>query len=86
MDNDIKIAQFYDPDKMRKAIMYAEQFWMLCHDMNLDEKNRICAKRLHEHYKRLALCIMAKEFPEDFKTDLVVDTEYMKNMYKGYAS
>lgn len=86
MDNEIKIARFYDPDKMRQAIMYAEQFWTLCHDKKLDEKNRICAKHLYEHYKRLALCIIAKEFPESFKTNLVVDAKYMKNMYKGYAS
>lgn len=85
MDNDIKIARFYDPDKMRKAVMYAEQFWVLSQEKNLDEKNRICARRLHDHYKRLALCIMAKEFPEDFKTDLVVDAEYMKNIYKSYS-
>lgn len=85
MDNAIKVARYYDADKMRKAIMYAEQFWMLSQEKNLDEKNRLCAKRLHEHYKRLAICIIAKEFPDDFKTDLVVDSKFMKNMYRGYV-
>lgn len=85
MDNEIKIALNYDSEKMHSSIMKMEQFYMLSQDKNLDEKNRICAKRLFEHYRRLAMCILMKEFPSDFHVDQVVDVEYMKNQYKGYA-
>lgn len=86
MDNEIKIAPFYDSEKMHSSILKMEQFYTLSNDKNLDDKNRICARRLFEHYRRLAMCILMKEFPDDFRADQVVDVEYMKNQYKGYAS
>lgn len=85
MDNEIKLSKYYDGDKMRSALMKMEQFWALSQDKNLDSQNKICAVKAYEHFKRLCLCIVAKEMPENFKVDnVVVDVEYMKNMYKGY--
>jgi len=85
MDNDIKVSKYYDSEKIRKAIMLMEQFYALSRDKNLDEKNKICARRLFEHERRLAMCILMKEMEPEFKVDLIVNKEYMENMYKGYT-
>lgn len=85
MDNEIKLQKYYDGAKMRRAVMLMEQYWALSQDKNLDEANRICAKKMYEHFKRLALCIVAKEMPEDANFGMVIDVDYMKNMYRGYT-
>lgn len=65
--------------------MLMEQFFALSQDVKLDEKNRLCARRMFEHERRLALCILMKEFKSDFKPDAqIIDVEYMNNMYKTY--
>jgi len=85
MNNDIKIAKYYSPAKMQRSIMLMEQFWLLSQNKDVDEKDRVCAKALFEHYRRLAMCILMKEFPAEFGNDLIIDVEYMKNLYKKYT-
>lgn len=86
MDNDIKVSKYYDGAKMRRAIMLMEQFWALSQDGALSEDNKKAAKAMYEHFRRLALCIAAKEMPEDHGFDRVVDVNYMENMYRKYVS
>jgi len=86
MDNDIKVSKYYDGAKMRRAIMLMEQFWALSTDKALDEGNRKAARAMYEHFRRLALCIAAKEMPDDHGFDQVIDVHYMENMYRKYAS
>lgn len=31
------------------------------------------------------MCILMKEFPIEFGNDLIIDVEYMKNLYKKYT-
>ena len=41
---------------------------------------------MFEHYRRLAMCILMKEFRDDFKIeDAVIDVNFMKNLYRKYA-
>lgn len=84
MDNDIKISKYYDGGKMRRAVMLMEQFWALSQDPALDVDNRKAALAMDKHFQRLALCIAAKEMPEDHGFDRVIDEQYMKNMYTKY--
>ena len=85
MNNETKIERFYSSTKMQRAIMHMEQFWLLSQDSKLNENDKKCAKALFEHYRRLAMCILMKEMPEKMVTDLIVDIDYMKNVYKKYA-
>ena len=85
MNNETKIERFYSSTKMQRAIMHMEQFWLLSQDSNLDENDKKCAKALFEHYRRLAMCILMKEMPEKMVTDLIIDVDYMQNVYKKYA-
>ena len=62
--------------------MKMEQFYVFAQDKNLSEKDATCAYKLFEHYRRLAICILMKEFSSDFNVDLVVNTEYMKKLFK----
>ena len=39
---------------------------------------------MYDHYKRMTLCMAAKEMPHAHNFDRVIDVEYMKNMYKKY--
>lgn len=85
MNNDIKTAKYYSPAKMRRATMLMEQFWLLFNAPGLTDDERKCAKGMFEHYRRLAMCILMKEMPEQYMEDLIIDVDYMKNMYEKYA-
>jgi hypothetical protein len=85
MNNETKIEKFYSSTKMQRAIMHMEQFWLLSQDSKLNENDKKCAKALFEHYRRLAMCILMKEMPEKMVTDLIIDVDYMQNVYKKYA-
>jgi hypothetical protein len=85
MNNETKIEKYYSSTKMQRAIMHMEQFWLLSQNSELSDDDKKCAKALFEHYRRLAMCILMKEMPEKMVTDLIVDVEYMKNVYKKYS-
>ena len=85
MNNDVKIAKYYSPSKMRRAMTLMEQFWLLSQKEDLGEDDKKCAKALFEHFRRLALCILMKEMPEQYVEELIIDVDYMKNIYKKYA-
>lgn len=82
IDNDIKVSKYYDSERMKSAIMNMEQFYALSQNKKLDEKHTKCAYKLFEHYRRLAVCILMKEFSPDFSTDCVITVDYMNNMFK----
>lgn len=82
IDDEIKISKYYDSEKMKSAIMNMEQFYALSQDKKLDEKHSKCAYKLFEHYRRLAICILMKEFSPDFTIDRVITVDYMNNMFK----
>ena len=85
MDNDIKLSKYWDGARLRNTITLMEQFWMLMNDEKLDETHRKCAKHLFEHERRLAMNLIMKEFPEDFKTDVFINSMYIDDMFKGYG-
>ena len=65
--------------------MLMEQFWILFNNPEISEADKKCAKALFEHYRRLAICILTKEMPEQIVEEQIIDVEYMKNIYKKYA-
>lgn len=83
MDNDVKLSRYWDGARLRNTIALIEQFWMLMNDESIDEKHRKCAKQLFEHERRLAMNLLMKEFPEDFKTDKFINTMFIDDMFKG---
>ena len=83
LDFETKVSKYYDDEKMRSAIMNMEQFYALAHDKTLSEKEAICAYRLFEHYRRLAMCILMKDFSPDFNVDLVITSDYMNKLFKN---
>ena len=85
MNNETKIERFYSSTKMQRAILHMEQFWLLSQNTDLNDDDKKCAKALFEHYRRLAMCILMKEMPEKMVTDLIIDVDYMQNVYKKYT-
>lgn len=81
MNTETKLERFYSPEKMRNCIFKLEQFFAISNDMRIDEKHRIAAKKLFEHYRRLAMCILAKEFNPDMKLELVLTPEFIDHMF-----
>ena len=81
MNIETKLEHFYKPEKMRTAIFKMEQFFAIWHDKNIDEDHRKAAKTLFEHYHRLAMCILAKEFDEKMEVERVLTPEYMDSMF-----
>lgn len=81
MNTETKLERFYSPEKMRNCIFKLEQFFAISNDMRVDEKHRIAAKKLFEHYRRLAMCILAKEFNPDMKLELVLTPEFIDHMF-----
>lgn len=81
MNNDIKLERYYKPEKMRASIFKMEQFFAIWQDEKVDEKHRLAAKRLFEHYRRLALCILTKEFDEKMVVERVLTPEFIDSMF-----
>ena len=81
MNIETKLEHFYKPEKMRTAIFKMEQFFAIWHDENIDEDHRKVAKTLFEHYRRLAMCILAKEFDEKMEVERVLTPEYMDSVF-----
>ena len=85
MDNEAKVQKYYDSGKMRRYIMYMEQFWALSVDPALDDNHKKAARAMYEHYRRMTLCMAAKEMPPEYGFEKVIDVDYMKNMYRKYV-
>ena len=85
MNNETKIEKYYSSAKMQRAIMHMEQFWLLSQNPEISDDDKKCAKALFEHYRRLAMCILMKEMPDVMTHDLIIDTDYMQNVYRKYA-
>ena len=68
---------------MRNCLFKMEQFFSIWQDSSVDEKHRKAAKTLYEHYKRLAMCILAKEFDQKMHIDRVLTPEFIDNMFTG---
>lgn len=92
MNSKIKLERYYSPSRMSRAIFLMEQFYLLSKDRELEDTDRLCARKLFEHFKRLAICILTKEMPENLYNEdsiddaLIIDTEFMKNMYRQYQN
>ena len=85
MDNEAKVQKYYDSGKMRRYIMYMEQFWALSVDPALDDNHKKAARAMYEHYRRMTLYMAAKEMPSEYGFEKVIDVDYMKNMYRKYV-
>lgn len=83
MNEETKLQKFYDPEKMRNCLFRMEQFFAMSNDERVDEKHRKAAKSLYAHYKRLAMCILAKEFDEDMHVDMVLTPGFIDVMFSG---
>ncbi len=63
-----------------------EQFWLIWQDDRTDEKHKKAAKALFEHYRRLALCILAKELcVEELNVERVLTPSYIDTMFSDYS-
>ena len=82
LDTDIKLSKHYDGDKLRSAVMNMEQFYALSQDEKLSNKDAICAYKLFEHYRRLAMCILMKEFDLSRFAKATITVDYMHSILK----
>jgi hypothetical protein len=83
-NQETKLERFYKPEKMRTALFKMEQFYMIWKDERTDEKHKKAAKALFEHYKRLAMCILAKEMSPNLNVDRVFGPSYIDSMFRDY--
>lgn len=81
-NQETKLERFYKPEKMRTALFKMEQFYLIWQDDRTDEKHKKAAKALFEHYRRLALCILAKEVSvEEMNVERVLTPSYIDTMF-----
>lgn len=76
-----KLERFYRPEKMRTALFKMEQFYIMWQDITVDERHRKAAKALYEHYRRLAMCILAKEFNPEMEVERVLTPSFIDTMF-----
>ena len=76
-----KLERFYRPEKMRTALFKMEQFYIMWQDAAVDERHRKAAKALYEHYRRLAMCILAKEFNPEMAVERVLTPSFIDTMF-----
>ena len=81
MNTETKLERYYNPEKMRNCLFRMEQFFSIWQDASVDENHRKAAKALYEHYKRLAMCILAKEFDTNMPVDRVLTPEFIDSMF-----
>jgi len=85
VDSEAKIQKYYDGGKMRRYVMYMEQFWALSVDPAIDGDRKKAAHAMYEHYSRMTLCTAAKEMSSGHGFNMVINIDYMKNMYRKYV-
>lgn len=85
-NQETKLERFYKPEKMRTALFKMEQFYLIWQDERTDDKHKKAAKALFEHYRRLALCILAKEMNvEPMKdVDRVLTASFIDTMFSDF--
>jgi hypothetical protein len=83
MNTETKLERFYNPEKIRNCLFKMEQFFSMSQDPAVDEPHRKSAKALFEHYRRLGLCILAKEFDPSMKVERVLTPEFIDTMFDG---
>ena len=83
MNNETKLERYYNPEKARNCLFRMEQFFDISKDEHVDEKHRKLARQLFEHYRRLAICILTKEFNPDMKIDRVLTPDFIDTMFNG---
>ena len=76
-----KLERFYKPEKMRTALFKMEQFYIMWNDETVDDKHRKAAKSLFEHYRRLAMCILAKKFNPEMVVERVLTPSFIDTMF-----
>ena len=84
MNEPIKLQKNYDPEKLRSSITKMEQFFAISVDEHIDEQRRKAAKGLFEHYRRLAMCILAKEIDPKIKIDRIFPAKMVDLVYEEY--
>lgn len=84
MNEETKLQRYYDPEKMRNALLKMEQFYVIWQDEHTDDRHKKAAKVLFEHYRRLSLCILAKEFDPDMQVERVFGPSYIDTMFQDY--
>ena len=84
-NQETKLERFYKPEKMRTALFKMEQFYLIWQDDWTDENHKKAAKALFEHYRRLALCILAKEVSvEEMNVEKVLTPSYIDTMFTDF--
>jgi hypothetical protein len=76
-----KLERFYRPEKMRTALFKMEQFYLMWNDETVDDRHRKAAKSPFEHYRRLSMCILAKEFNPDMGVERVLTPSFIDTMF-----
>lgn len=71
MNEPIKLQKNYDPEKIRNCLLKMEQFFLISADPKTDPARQKAAKGLFEHYRRLAMCVLAKEIDPNIKIERV---------------
>ena len=77
MNAETKLERYYSPEKMRNCLFRMEQFFAIWQDESVDEQHRKVANGLFEHYRRLAICILTKEFDAKMAIDRVLTPEFI---------
>jgi len=86
MNEATKIEKYYNHEKLLTAIFKMEQMHGLSVDERVDEKMRICAKQLCQHYRRLAICILTKELPQKIDgVEQILKAENIPTMFSQYT-
>ncbi len=83
MNTETKLERYYKPEKIRNCLFKLEQFFAIWQDETVDEQHRKVAKALFEHYRRLAMCILAKEMDPKMEIERVLTPEFIDTMFDG---
>jgi len=85
MNEPIKLQKNYDPEKMRNSLLKMEQFFLISVDEKVDPQRRKAAKGLFEHYRRLAMCVLAKEIDPKMKLDRIFPAKMVDLAFEEYG-
>lgn len=85
MNEQYKLEKHYNRDRLLIALFKMEQYYALSKRTDLNDKLTTCASKLSDHYRRLALNIIAKPFADDIQIPPILKAANIELEFAEYG-
>ena len=83
LNMDSKALKYYNPERLHNALFLMEQFRIMSMNIQYTPDTQKQARLLSDHFRRMAVSIILKEFDPAFTCQQLLTKEYMESMFKS---